>query len=323
MRKNCSAVCVWGVRDPLDFEREVLANGVELMRMEDGFVRSVGLGSDFVLPASVCVDRTGIYYDGHRPSDLETLLANHQFSYAELARAKEFRRTLISLGMTKYNLEDEASVDIRKLANGRPVILVPGQVPDDASLARGTGLIRTNLELLKAVRKVQPDAFIVYKEHPEVSAGNRLGREERLQTASVADFVLTHGGILPCIDASDEVHVLTSLAGYEALIRNKPVICWGMPFFAGWHLTQDHMPLPRRGRSLSLDELVAATLLIYPRYFNPTSAEACEPEEALLALADRKRQISNSSDSYIWKQTCRATRWMRLELEGLSGNWWT
>jgi capsular polysaccharide export protein len=190
-------------------------------------------------------------------------------------------------------------------------------------LVRGTGPIRTNLELLEAVRKERPEAFILYKEHPEVSSGNRPGRDERARAASLANFVLTRGGILSCIEACDEVHVLTSLAGFEALIRGKTVVCWGMPFFAGWHLTRDRIEFPRRGRPLSLDELVAGTLLIYPRYFHPSSGLECEPEDVLPALAERKKKSLGFSNHYLWRRTRRAARWVRLELEGLNGNWWT
>ena len=253
IRKEASAVCVWGISDPPGFEQQTRAAGANFVRMEDGFVRSVGLGSDFVLPSSICVDRTGIYYDYHRPSDLERLLATHHFSNEERERARRLREAMVALGLTKYNLAADRVVNVRKLAAGRPVILVPGQVPGDASLLRGTASVRTNLGLLRSVRAEHPKAFIVYKEHPDVTSGNRGGRSERPGAAAIADLVVTRGSILSWIAACDEVHVLTSLAGFEALIREKPVTCWGMPFFAGWGFTRDRIVARRRGRILMLD----------------------------------------------------------------------
>jgi broad specificity phosphatase PhoE len=47
--------------------------GVPLVRVEDGFVRSVGLGSNLVPPSSIVVDRQGIHFDPSGPSDLETI----------------------------------------------------------------------------------------------------------------------------------------------------------------------------------------------------------------------------------------------------------
>lgn len=42
--------------------------------MEDGFIRSNGLGASLIDPLSVVIDKTGIYYNALQPSDLEHLL---------------------------------------------------------------------------------------------------------------------------------------------------------------------------------------------------------------------------------------------------------
>jgi len=66
---------------------------------------------------------------------------------------------------------------------------------------------------------------------------------------------------------------LTSLSGFDALLRGKAVTTYGLPFYAGWGLTTDMAfaatsCFARRTRQLSLDELVAATLLRYPVYWD-------------------------------------------------------
>src|SRR3546814_1186728 len=63
--------------------------------------------------------------------------------------------------------------------SGKTVILVPGQVEDDASIRFGCTDVRTNIALLKAARAARPDAFIVYKPHPDVVSGNRTGKIQR------------------------------------------------------------------------------------------------------------------------------------------------
>ena len=79
----------------------------------------------------------------------------------------------------------------------------------------------------------------------------------------------------------DEVHVNTSLAGFEALLRGKAVTTYGVPFYAGWGLTRDLGPVPaRRTAKRSIDELVAAALLIYPRYLDPVTGLPCPAEVA-------------------------------------------
>jgi capsular polysaccharide export protein len=82
----------------------------------------------------------------------------------------------------------------------------------------------------------------------------------------------------------DEVHVMTSLTGFEALLRHKPVFCYGQPFYAGWGLTHDRHALLRRTRRLTLDELVAGALLLYPVYVSCQSRKRCTPEQALQEL---------------------------------------
>ena len=45
----------------------------KLISVEDGFVRSVGLGGNLISPLSLLFDKKGIHYDGSKPSDLENL----------------------------------------------------------------------------------------------------------------------------------------------------------------------------------------------------------------------------------------------------------
>jgi capsular polysaccharide export protein len=258
-----------------------LPAGVRIVRMEDGFLRSVGLGADLTRPLSWVLDDLGIYFDAQAPSRLETLLRDERCGADELARAAALRTRIVEAGLTKYNL---AGQGWQPPANGRRVVLVPGQVETDASIARGTVDIRTNLGLLQAVRTARPDAHIVYKPHPDVVAGLRgQGRGED-QASRHCDEVLLEGSMHALLEQVDEVHVLTSLTGFEALLRGKPVACWGQPFYAGWGLTEDRHPQPRRTRRLTLDELVAGALIRYPVYLRRGRDERCTPEEALEEL---------------------------------------
>jgi capsular polysaccharide export protein len=84
----------------------------------------------------------------------------------------------------------------------------------------------------------------------------------------------------------DEVHTMTSLMGYEALIRGVKVVCHGLPFYAGWGLTEDRLVCERRTRQLTIDELVYGTLISYPRYFSYERNCFIEPEHAIDQLAD-------------------------------------
>ncbi len=241
-----------------------------IVRMEDGFVRSVGLGSDLVPPLSLVFDTRGIYFDPAHPSDLEHLLNTHEFAADELARARAVREYIVRHGITKYNLELPQAA--RRYHGHALVVLVPGQVEDDASIRLGCGEVASNLALLRAARQAHPDAFLVYKPHPDVSSGNRAGRLAHRTALTYADHIETQRSVLACIDASDVVHTMTSLTGFDALLRGKRVVVYGQPFYAGWGLTEDIMvdgvAFARRHRRLTLDELVAGVLLHYPVYWD-------------------------------------------------------
>lgn len=271
---TAGVLAVWGMK-PIDGR---LAEGVRLLRLEDGFLRSVGLGVDLIRPMSWVIDGRGIHYDAGRPSDLEHLLAETALSPVATERAASLRKRIVAEGLTKYNIG--ASGWQRPAAAGK-VILVPGQVETDASLLYGAPKIRTNIELLTAVRRANPQAYIVYKPHPDVVAGLRakgVGEEEvfRFCNEQVKDVAM--GDLLLAVD---EVHVLTSLAGFEALLRDRPVTCYGLPFYSGWGLTTDIIANPRRNRRLSLDELVAGALIDYPVYLSRMSEALLTPEQAL------------------------------------------
>lgn len=249
------------------------ASGARMFQMEDGFIRSVGLGSDFIRPLSLVLDERGIYFDATRPSDLECILNEADFLPQELDDARKIRRLIVEHGITKYNLESRQSVAWD--ARGRLIVLVPGQVEDDASIRLGCTDICTNLGLLRAVRLARPDAYIVYKPHPDVLTANRRGQLRRRQALEYADHIETLVSIVSCIDACDELHTMTSLSGFDALLRGKPVFTYGQPFYAGWGLTRDRDvyagadgALARRSRVRSIDELVAGVLLRYPVYWD-------------------------------------------------------
>jgi capsular polysaccharide export protein len=253
-----------------------LRANVQIIRMEDGFLRSVGLGAELTRPLSWVVDRRGIYYDATRTSDLEYMLEHECFNPELIARAAALRARVVAAGITKYNVSGQ---QWQRPTGKRLVVLVPGQVESDASLAFGAPNLRTNMALLRAVRQAQPDAYLVYKPHPDVIARLRKEGAEDGKAADWCDEVVTDVAMDELLNAVDEVHVITSLAGFEELLRGKRVVCHGSPFYAGWGLTDDVLMHPRRTRRLTLDELVAAVLILYPLYTGSSGLVA--PEQAL------------------------------------------
>lgn len=276
---------VWAAAEPEGLAEACRTSGVTLRRVEDGFLRSRGLGADLVPPLSLAVEDTGIHFDAHCPSRLEELItaaAGGGLSDPERRRAEALIDRLRRSGLSKYNL---GSRPASPLPPGRR-ILVPGQVADDASIRRGAGLVDDNAALLAAVREANPEAVIVYKPHPDVEAGLRPGAVSRDTLAAFANVVAEGADPVALIAATDEVWTMTSILGFEALLRGRPVTCLGMPFYAGWGLTRDLGPVPRRRSARpDLAELVHAALIAYPRYHDPVSGFPCPVEVVLDRLS--------------------------------------
>ena len=262
-------------RDP-GRRRMIWANkardGEGIVRLEDGFLRSRGLGAELVPPLSLVADDLGIYYDPSQPSRLEHWIAERErLSPLSTQRVDRLIAAITKGAISKYNLRGESPV----LPDGHK-ILVPGQVEDDASILRGTSAVRSNSELLRTARAANPHAILIYKPHPDVEAGLRTGV---IDAASLADVVAENADPMQLLEACDEVWTMTSLLGFEALLRGKPVTTLGAPFYAGWGLTTDLGEVPaRRTAKPSLQGLVHATLIDYPRYLDPVTKRPCSPE---------------------------------------------
>ncbi|MGS0896222.1 capsular polysaccharide biosynthesis protein [Burkholderia stagnalis] len=276
------------------------------VRMEDGFLHSNGLGSDISPPLSQVIDRFGIYFDATRANELTTILNTATFDKDELSRARKLSDSIVRFGLTKYNLG--RCVPTWKTPAGKRVVLVPGQVADDASIRLGTGHISTAEHLLAEVRLRRPDAFIVYKPHPDVLSGNRRG----LVDATIhADMVDTDADLISLIEAADEVHTLSSLSGFEALIRDKEVHTYGFPFYAGWGLTHDVLPQPRRERRLTIDMLVAGTYLRYPIYWDWKLQLFTTPEAIVRQLAPTAARSLGKINRKRLRTIIKVFRWCR------------
>ena len=273
---------VWGANKG---QEELNSSGLGIIRVEDGFIRSKGLGSNFHLPLSLVFDDMGIYFDARSPSRLEHSLNTADYHSPQREEAKELRVFLCANKLTKYNLGIQ-EVTIPAAAKGKKVILIPGQVDSDASIKYGSPRLKNNKELIGEVRAQHPDAYICYKPHPDLLSGSRPDKPLWPGIEDQVDYLVTEGDIISWIEAVDEVHTLTSTVGFEALMRNKPVFTYGLPFYAGWGLTVDWLDCERRTATRTLDELVYAVLIEYPTYLNPKTGEYTTALNAAKLLAD-------------------------------------
>lgn len=284
------SVLAWIARSDARRIDALKANGVSVGEIEDGMIRSTGLGANCVPPLSIVVDYAGPHFDPAQPSTLETLLQTADIDSALTERAVTLRETLVEGGISKYEHDSERTQP-PILEPARRRVLVTGQVEDDrAMLCGGAGM--DNLELLRRARAHEPDAHIIFKPHPDVEAGHRIGAIPDEQALEFADEIDRTSSIAALLDRVDCIHVISSLAGFEALMRGLEVVTHGVPFYSGWGLTRDLGPVPhRRTRKRTLDELVAATLLIYPRYIDPVTRLPCDAELLVERIAEGEAEV--------------------------------
>lgn len=292
-----SLVYIWGKKEYLELQKWCDENSVNIIRVEDGFIRSVGLGSDLTRPYSLVFDDVGIYFDTTSPSRLENILNYHKFNSFELEAAKKLKDILIDSKISKYNDDKDGIISSK---NGKKIALVIGQVEDDASVRIGADGMK-NIELLEQARLNSPNSHIIYKPHPDVVSGNRIGLVDIDQALKYCDEVLEGVSMPTLLDLADEIHTMTSTSGLEAILRGKRVICYGRPFWAGWGLSDDKKPQPRRYRSLSSDELVAGAYLLYPKYVHPINLKPCNASDLILALQEQRVKLQKPVNALLHK----------------------
>ncbi|MCV9998936.1 capsular polysaccharide biosynthesis protein [Pararhizobium sp. YC-54] len=292
-------VYVWGFKYPPFLKTFCKLFRIPFRHVEDGFVRSVSLGAYGSAPASLTVDSRTPYFDATKPSDLEVILSTYDFAGDDLLmqRAERGMDLLMKNRISKYNLGVAANIPALYGHKDRKRVLVIGQVETDASIRLGCDRAMTNNDLVRFAAQENPDAQVIYKPHPEVLHGTRAGVSD---PADVADIcVILREDIAPAdaFETIDHVYTITSLMGFEALLRGKRVTCFGLPFYAGWGLTDDRQTNPRRRRKLTIGEIFAASYLLYPRYFDPATGAPSSFEATIKRLHDLQNANPSTDDA--------------------------
>ncbi|GAA0781949.1 hypothetical protein [Roseibium denhamense] len=292
-KESGGRILSWAGRTDEAFETASDKANVPLIRIEDGFLRSVGLGAGLARGAMLAADDLGIYYDPSRPSRLEILLRDYDLDEAELIRAETLVGTIRTARVSKYNFGVARQFSFPK---DKRIILVPGQVADDAAIRKSRSATidcahteNVNLDLLRLARDRHPDAFLIFKPHPDVETGLRKGKVLESDALEYVDEVARDANIVDLIDAVECVETFSSLSGFEALIRGKTVMVHGAPFYAGWGLTEDLTALSGRGRRRSLNELVYLALVKYAVTIDPVTLLPCSPEFLVWRLSQQRQ----------------------------------
>ncbi len=260
-----SVFICWGYTESIFVRLYAKTKGINILRMEDGFLRSSAFGATHSTPYSLVLDSKGMHYNPDVPSDLEEMLNTHDFTEAELKEAGECLELFKRLRLSKYNpaiIGNDIAVGVKS----RRKIAVLGQVDNDMAMRLGNTDGWKMIELIRLAKIENPDADIYYRPHPDIYHGYR---RSRLIYRSVEKYCRIASPDIPLVDfieSVDHVYTITSLSGLEALIRGIKVTVVGAAFYAGWGVTDDRVSFPRRNRKVTLDELFAAVYIKYPRY---------------------------------------------------------
>lgn len=282
-----SEVLVWQYKGPPQVKAFCQRYGVPFHYVEDGFIRSIGLGSLHTPPMSMVFDKQDMYFNANKPTDLENILQTYDFDGDPglMQRASALKQRLLETRISKYNSGAVFDPEQTFGAKLRKRILVIGQVERDASIAFGSQKKHKNNDLVWLTVRENPDAQVIYKPHPEVLQGTAKAESDPYAVSGAAMVLDQDVSLSDALDTIDHVYTITSLAGFEALLRGIKVTTFGCPFYSGWGLTDDRQPNPRRGRALDVDQVFAAAYILYPRYFDPIAKEPIEAEQALSILA--------------------------------------
>ena len=235
-RADATAIVGWGLKG-VAMKAKVAADryGLPYLALEDGFLRSVSPG-DAEPGLSLTIDDLGIYYDARSPSRLEEQIAGTH-SEAQRARAGALAAAWRASRVSKYNHSRERPTSLPAAAQG-PFVLVVDQTVGDASIHHGLADAASFRRMLEGALDEHPGLPILLKVHPDVIAGRKGAHFDRLSAGVASRVTLLAGNVHPpaLFELARAVYVVTSQMGLEALMWQRPVRTFGMPFYAGWGL---------------------------------------------------------------------------------------
>ena len=239
-----------------------------------------GSNENFYSFISFIFDNKGTFYDARKTNYLEEMLNNPDFVVTDeqLERARKCIKKIVDNYLSKYNNQPVYTPKIGR--DGVKKVLVIDQSYGDASIRRGMATSHTFEQMLQDAIAENPDADIIVKTHPDTKTGAGgyfTGLKQHDNVYPMTDLINPISLLKYC----DKVYVCTSQFGFEALMCGKDVKVYGIPFYAGWGLTQDLQKCPRRTNKRSLEEIFYITYIVYTHWVNPETNSRCEIEEAI------------------------------------------
>lgn len=286
----------WGITPtPAKQAQRLVATelGKPTVIVEDGFLRSVGIGLSGEPGLSIILDDTTAYYDATKPSRLERLLqSGPELTEDQQYRARRAIDLIVASRVSKYNSAPDLKMDIGNA--GRRKVLIVDQRYGDQSVESGLANENSFSRMLEQALERHSDCDIIVKQHPDAIIGGKSSyfSVERMDAyRSYKNIFSIRADVNPyaLFDIVEDVYVVTSGMGFEALMAGKNVHCFGAPFYAGWGLTNDDFPLSaRRTRHRSIEDVFHYAYIEASRYFDPDKQELVEVEGIVKYLLEKK-----------------------------------
>ena len=285
----------------------------DFILLEDGFIRSVGLGIDGSPSFSLVEDNVGIYYDATLPSKLENILNTYDFYNDKplMSTATKAIELIKKHKISKYNnapmvLPDYLRTDTKK-------VLIIAQTAGDASLQYGLASDDPQVMIRDALEN-HPEADVYVKVHPDVLAGKKASNVDVDFAKKYCNVIAENINPIVLLEAFDVVYTQTSQMGFEALLLGKEVKLYGVPFYAGWGLANEKLgmrptggtnalgvrneepgqayieqALQRRKRQLTVEEVFAGAYILYTRYYNPYKKSDSDIIDTIMEIIQQRR----------------------------------
>ncbi|WP_299926652.1 hypothetical protein [Sulfuricurvum sp.] len=264
--------------------------------MEDGFIRSVGLGVEGSPSFSIVKDSMGIYYDATVPSQLENLLNTYDFlsDIPLMITAHEAISLIRKHHISKYNNAPDVEKDFFE-NDQKESILIVAQTYGDESLRYGMSENFSTDFIIDTAIAENPNAKVYLKIHPDVISGKKnsdIDIERARQKCIIIDKNVNPISLLEYFDV---VYTKTSQMGFEAILLGKKCVCFGMPFYAGWGLTDDRVECKRRMQNRTVEEVFAAAYILYSHYYNPYLKRSSNIIDTIQEIVRQRKIMQNSS----------------------------
>ncbi len=259
--------------------------------LEDGFIRSLDLGVRGSPSFSLIEDDIGIYYDATVPSKLENILNTYDFDRDKelLNKAKEAIALIKKYHISKYN--NSKDIDKNYFQKDEKRVLIIAQTAGDSSLEYGRGNEYSTDDMIKEALNKNPEHKIYLKIHPDVLSGKKSSDIDIQNISKEISIISEDINPISLLKHFKKVYTKTSGMGFEALLVGCECVCFGMPFYAGWGITDDRLTCKRRNRKLSVEEVFASAYILYTRYVNPYTKKEIDILETINTIAKMKENF--------------------------------